>query len=146
MRTFTYLLVSLLLTTLINSCSSVNTEANKEAVLKIKGMTCQMGCANTIQARLQKIVGVSFAEVDFENETATVRFNSSVTDIKEIKATVSTLADGAYKVTSFGVKDLSKTSSSRSNSGGRSETSFNTESMPLFNLSTIFEKLIFFVK
>jgi copper chaperone CopZ len=146
MRTILYLLFALLATPLVNSCSTANTEANKEALLNIEGMTCQMGCANTIQARLQKMNGVSFAEVNFENETATVRFNSSVTDIKEIKATVNNLAGGAYKVISFDVKDISKTSSSASNSGGKSETSFNTGSLPLFDLSTIFEKLIFFVK
>jgi mercuric ion binding protein len=140
------LLGSLLAASLINSCSTANAEANKEASLKIEGMTCQMGCANTIQARLQKMNGVSFAEVDFENETATVKFNSSLTDIKEIKSMVNTLADGAYKVTSFDVKDIQKTGSSASNTAGKSENAFNTESMPLFDLSTIFEKLIFFVK
>lgn len=134
---------------LFNSCShSPNTEtANREASLKIEGMTCQMGCANTIQARLQKMTGVSFAEVDFENEMAIVRFNNSQTSEKEIKATINALADGAYKVVFYEENELESNRTTDTNpETGKQETSVQTVSAPFFDLSRLFDKLVFFIQ
>lgn len=70
----------------------------EKATFQIEGMTCQMGCANTIQNKLAKLEGVSSATVDFETKTATVEFDNGQQNPTSIKETVEKIADGAYKV------------------------------------------------
>ena len=43
----------------------------------IKGMTCEMGCAKTIEKKLAKLDGMKSATVDFKNELASVEFDIS---------------------------------------------------------------------
>lgn len=43
----------------------------------VKGMTCEMGCAKTIEKNLAKLDGVGSAKVDFENERAAVKFDAA---------------------------------------------------------------------
>lgn len=47
------------------------------ASFTVKGMTCEMGCAKTIEKKLAKLDGVGSAKVDFENERATVKFDAA---------------------------------------------------------------------
>ena len=57
--------------------SEVQTEQFSESVvITIEGMACQEGCADTIQANLEKLSGVIAAEVSFANEKANVDFDS----------------------------------------------------------------------
>ena len=48
------------------------------ASFTIKGMTCAIGCAKTIQEELNGLDGVQTATVDFEKESATVSFDKTV--------------------------------------------------------------------
>ena len=43
--------------------------------LKIKGMTCAIGCAATIEKKLNKTPGIQSAKVDFESAIAQVVFD-----------------------------------------------------------------------
>jgi mercuric ion binding protein len=58
-----------------------------KAEFSIKGMTCEMGCAKTIEKKLAKMDGMKSAIVDFKNERASVEYDvakvnhSSITKI-----------------------------------------------------------------
>ena len=41
----------------------------RKVSLNIKGMTCEIGCARTIQSKLSKTEGVKLAKVNFEKKT-----------------------------------------------------------------------------
>jgi len=70
-----------------------------EAEFKIEGMTCQMGCANTIQSKLEALTGVNKANVSFENANAIVYYDKTALTIDDLKNTINTIADGKlYKV------------------------------------------------
>lgn len=57
----------------------------------IKGMTCAMGCAKTIEKKMAKMEGVKTAKVDFEKELAMVEFD-------EAKVTPNSLKEAVVKV------------------------------------------------
>jgi copper chaperone CopZ len=69
------------------------------ASFTIKGMTCAIGCAKTIQEELNGLDGVQTASVDFEKETATVAFDKTTLTPAELTKVVEATADGkTYKV------------------------------------------------
>lgn len=66
---------------------------------KIEGMTCQMGCANLIQDKLQALNGVANATVSFDEGKAIVSYDKTALTEDTLKNTVNTIADGKlYKV------------------------------------------------
>ncbi|TRX23996.1 heavy-metal-associated domain-containing protein [Flavobacterium franklandianum] len=69
------------------------------ASFTIKGMTCAIGCAKTIQEELNGLDGVQTATVDFEKESATVSFDKTILTPKKLTKVVEATADGkSYKV------------------------------------------------
>ena len=60
----------------------------------VSGMTCEIGCAKTIQSKLSKKEGVTDAIVVFSDSTATVSFNSSKTSTTDISSFISGIAGG----------------------------------------------------
>ncbi len=66
----------------------------KKVSLKIDGMTCEIGCARTIQSKLSKAKGVKLAEVSFEKKTGIVEFDSSQISEKQIVDIVEGIAGG----------------------------------------------------
>lgn len=75
------------------------TAANLETTsFKIDGMTCPMGCAATIEKKLAGLEGVEEAKVDYDNKTATVKFDAGKQTPTTLVETVEKIADGAYKV------------------------------------------------
>lgn len=69
------------------------------ASFTIKGMTCAIGCAKTIQEELIGLDGVKTATVDFEKELATVSYDKTVLTPEELTKVVEATADGkTYKV------------------------------------------------
>jgi copper chaperone CopZ len=69
------------------------------ATFEIKGMTCEMGCAKTIEKKLSNLEGTSLAKVDFKNETASVLFDLNKIDKDILKSTVESIGDKkTYKV------------------------------------------------
>lgn len=66
----------------------------------IKGMTCAMGCAKTIEKKMAKMEGVKMAKVDFDKEVAMVEYDES-------KVTPSSLKEAVVKVSDiYKVEDL----------------------------------------
>ena len=53
-------------------------------ILNINGMTC-MGCVNSIKKVIEKISGVSGADVSLENKQVTIRYDPERTNINQFK-------------------------------------------------------------
>lgn len=71
----------------------------KTASFEIEGMTCQIGCANLIEGKLKKVIGVTDAKVDFESKTANVTYDADKVDQDQLTKTVEGVAGGElYKV------------------------------------------------
>ncbi|WP_281298048.1 heavy-metal-associated domain-containing protein [Flavobacterium limnophilum] len=72
------------------------------ASFNIKGMTCAIGCAKTIQEELNGLDGVQTASVDFDKELATVSFDKTILTPKKLTKVVEAAADGkTYKVSNM---------------------------------------------
>lgn len=78
---------------------SCKKEIKQEQVsLPISGMTCEIGCAKTIQSKLSKKEGVVDAKVDFKNKTATIEYDANVTNKKDLINFIESVGDGkTYK-------------------------------------------------
>ena len=63
----------------------------------IEGMSCEMGCAKTIEKKLAKMDGVKSAKVDFKKEMAMVEYNEAKVTHLDLKETV-TKVGKVYKV------------------------------------------------
>ncbi len=81
MRTVIALLVSILLTTVVASAKDVSTE------IKVGGMTCT-ACAGGLQKTLERQKGVRSAEVSYEKRVATVVYDDTQTDEKQIREAI----------------------------------------------------------
>ena len=94
--------------TLIISCS-INDEKGKTKDLKsdvprmakmetvslaISGMTCEIGCAKTIQSKLSKKEGVADAVVVFTDSIATITFNNNKTSTEDLSSFINGIAGG----------------------------------------------------
>lgn len=103
----------LLASTFIIACKKENDETTKEqteniipadakletASLTVEGMTCAMGCAKTIEDKLNSTPGVKEAKVDFEGKLATITFDTNQQDIASLSKTIEAVAGGdSYKV------------------------------------------------
>jgi periplasmic mercuric ion binding protein len=64
-----------------------------KAEFNIKGMTCEMGCAKTIEKKLTRMEGVKSATVDFKNELAMVEYDVAKANPSSITKTVISVAD-----------------------------------------------------
>ncbi|MBT4915496.1 MAG: heavy-metal-associated domain-containing protein [Formosa sp.] len=64
-----------------------------KAVFNIKGMTCEMGCAKTIEKKLAKMDGMKSAVVDFKNEMASVEFDVAKLNHSSITKAVNQVSD-----------------------------------------------------
>ena len=62
--------------------------------LAISGMTCQIGCAKTIQSKLSKKEGVADAVVVFTDSIATITFNSNKTSTEDLSSFITGIAGG----------------------------------------------------
>jgi len=62
--------------------------------LAISGMTCEIGCAKTIQSKLSKKEGVSDAEVVFTDSIATITFDSNKTSTEDLSSFINGIAGG----------------------------------------------------
>lgn len=64
-----------------------------KAEFTIKGMTCEMGCAKTIEKKLANMEGVKSATVDFGKEIAMVEFDEAKVNTANLAETVTKTAD-----------------------------------------------------
>ena len=68
-----------------------------KAEFTIDGMTCEIGCAKTIEKKIAKMEGVKSAKVDFDRKLAMVEYNEAKVTPTSLEATVTNVAD-IYKV------------------------------------------------
>jgi mercuric ion binding protein len=93
--TFRKILFSIAIACFILIGCSENKEVKKEkVVLAISGMTCEIGCAKTIQSKLSKKEGVLNAKVVFTDSTATIAFDANTTSKKDLITYVTGIAGG----------------------------------------------------
>ena len=62
--------------------------------LAISGMTCEIGCAKTIQSKLSKKEGVAAAVVVFTDSIATITFDSNKTSTENLSSFITGIAGG----------------------------------------------------
>ena len=116
MRSIKVVVVLLFVTLLFTSCKEKSEENDKSNIavqneqpsevdlkriaLNIEGMTCEIGCARTIQSKLSKTEGVKLAEIHFEQKNGIVEYDANKVSEKEIVKVVEQIAGGdLYKVT-----------------------------------------------
>ncbi|MFY0713381.1 heavy-metal-associated domain-containing protein [Seonamhaeicola sp. NFXS20] len=75
-----------------------------KAEFTIDGMTCEIGCAKTIEKKIAKMEGVKFAKVDFDKKLAMVEYNEAKVTPNTLEETVTNVAD-IYKVSNMKTVD-----------------------------------------
>jgi len=74
--------------------------AYKSIEVEIEGMTCEIGCARTIQSKLSKLDGVTYSKVDFESKKGQFTFDSNKISTDDIVKKIDDIAGGdVYSVT-----------------------------------------------
>ena len=69
--------------------------AKMESVsLNIAGMTCEIGCAKTIQSKLSKKEGVAKAKVVFKDNMATIEYDANKTSSEDLINFIGGIAGG----------------------------------------------------
>jgi Cu+-exporting ATPase len=68
-----------------------------KAEFGIEGMTCEIGCARTIEKKIAKMDGVKFAKVDFNKKLAMVEYDPAKITPNNLEETVTKVGD-VYKV------------------------------------------------
>jgi mercuric ion binding protein len=77
--------------------TDVTAKAKMETVsLAVSGMTCEIGCAKTIQSKLSKKEGVADAVVVFTDSIATITFDSNKTSPEDLSSFITGIAGGDF--------------------------------------------------
>jgi copper chaperone CopZ len=77
----------------------VKAENLQKIAFNISGMTCEIGCAKTIQSKLSKKAGIASAKVIFKDSLGLVEFDANAISKEDITAFVNGIAGGdLYKV------------------------------------------------
>lgn len=63
-----------------------------KAEFTVNGMTCEIGCAKTIEKKLSQMDGVTSAKVDFERKLAMVEYNEGKVTQESLEKTVTSVA------------------------------------------------------
>lgn len=72
----------------------ITTVKTEKLNLNISGMTCEIGCAKTIQSKLSKKEGIASAKVIFKDSLAVIEYDATKTNKKDIISFVNGIADG----------------------------------------------------
>ena len=91
-----------------NNKSSISDTKNAiNARFTIKGMSCEIGCARAIEKKLYKLDGMYKADVNFQKEMATVKYDSNKIDEALL---ISTITSGSqtsnYSVEEFKINTI----------------------------------------
>ena len=68
--------------------------ANESVSIHISGMTCEIGCAKTIESKLSKKEGVASAKVVFTDSIAEVEFDRTKTSSVDLINFINGIAGG----------------------------------------------------
>lgn len=66
----------------------------KKIEVKIKGMTCEIGCARLIESKLSKTKGVKFVDVIFEKNLGNIEYDANITDKNKIAKVIKNIGGG----------------------------------------------------
>ena len=66
----------------------------KSIEVDIEGMTCEIGCARTIQSKLSKVKGITYSKVDFESKKGTFTFDTNKISQEDITKKINGIAGG----------------------------------------------------
>ena len=132
MKTLKNLFVIALFSTLLIACKNdakpevktVETEATEvkeidpntkyaKAEFTVEGMTCEIGCAKTIEKKLAKMDGVKSAKVDFGKKLAMVEYDEAKVTTASLEETVKKTGD-TYSVQNMRTVDEFSTNDSKS--------------------------------
>lgn len=90
----------------VNNSHSKATDTNittvklKTVEVDIEGMTCEIGCARTIESELSKVNGVIYSKVDFNTKKGYFTFDENKLNDYEITHKINEIAGGdVYKAT-----------------------------------------------
>ena len=86
---------------------------NESIALAISGMTCEIGCAKTIQSKLSKKEGVLDAKVVFSDSIANIAFDANTTSKKDLIAFIDGIAGGEMYKASESSEKLKSTKKSK---------------------------------
>ena len=91
-----------------NNKSSISEAKNAiNARFTIKGMSCEIGCARALEKKLYKLDGMYKADVNFQKEMATVKYDSNKIDEALL---ISTITSGSqtpnYSVEEFKINTI----------------------------------------
>ncbi|AUC16491.1 hypothetical protein BTO06_15625 [Tenacibaculum sp. SZ-18] len=82
--------------------------------LNVSGMSCEIGCAKTIESKLDKKEGVLEAKVVFADSLATIKYDAEKIDKASLIAFVEGVGDGnTYKASESNSKDVKSCSDSK---------------------------------
>ena len=82
--------------------TEIAAENIETASFTIEGMTCEIGCAKTIEKELNGLDGVQKATIDFEKKSATISFDKTILKTENISKVVEATGDGkTYKVSNM---------------------------------------------
>lgn len=93
--------ILLTLVTFFNSCSTDNNTSEPIYMIanyEIAGMVCEHGCKGVIEKEMNKVIGITSFEIDFENSIAEVFFDKNVITSNNIMEKVETINDGIYQI------------------------------------------------
>jgi Cu+-exporting ATPase len=109
----TLLILVLIITTI--SCNNNKKETNLEKLktnkpalaasyksleVEIEGMTCEIGCARTIQSKVSKVDGVTYSKVNFEAKKGQFTYDEKKISKEDIIQKINRIGGGdLYKVT-----------------------------------------------
>lgn len=72
----------------------------KTIEVEIEGMTCEIGCAKTIESKLSKARGVTYSKVNFETKVGQFTFDENKISQEDIVNKIAGIGGGAlYKAT-----------------------------------------------
>lgn len=72
----------------------------KNIAVEIEGMTCEIGCAKTIESKLSKTEGITYSKVSFENKVGKFTYDENKISEEDIAKKIAGIGGGAlYKVT-----------------------------------------------
>ena len=82
----------------------------KNLEVEIEGMTCEIGCARTIQSKLSKVKGVTYSKVSFENKKGQFTYDENKISKEDIINKINGIAGGdLYNVTkSTNLEEITK--------------------------------------
>jgi mercuric ion binding protein len=72
----------------------------KNIEVEIEGMTCEIGCAKTIESKLSKVKGVTYSKVNFEAKIGKFTYDENKISQEDIAKKIAGIGGGAlYKTT-----------------------------------------------